>query len=63
MKKILLYSLAFICVICPLCNIARAKSRSCVQRRDKPQSSWAKFIFGKLAEICPFCRAYKKIRG
>ena len=53
MEKILLYPLALVCIICPLCIIARAK----------PQSGWAKFIFGDLAKICPFCWAYKKLKN
>ncbi|OIO74774.1 MAG: hypothetical protein AUJ85_04720 [Elusimicrobia bacterium CG1_02_37_114] len=51
MKKILLYPLAFVCVLCPLCIVARAK----------PQSDWAEFVHG-LSKICPFCWAYKKIK-
>lgn len=43
--------LAFFCYVCPLCIIARAL----------PDSRFAKGMerFGK---ICPFCRAYTKLK-
>lgn len=43
---------AFICYICPLCIIARAF----------PDSKFAKGM-KEFAEICPFCKAYKKVQS
>jgi len=50
--RIFVELLAFICYICPLCIFARAF----------PHSKFAKGMkeFGK---ICPFCRAYKKLKS
>ncbi len=39
------------CYICPLCIIARAL----------PDSKFAKGMDG-FGKICPFCRAYKKLK-
>ncbi|MEW6556804.1 MAG: hypothetical protein AB1349_05550 [Elusimicrobiota bacterium] len=50
-KKFLLYPMAFVCLICPLCIIARTK----------PQSGLAKFV-KSLSKICPFCLTYRKLK-
>lgn len=49
--RIFVKLLAFVCNICPLCIIARAL----------PDSKFAKGMVG-FGKICPFCRAYKKLK-
>jgi len=43
---------ALLCYVCPLCIIARAL----------PDSKFAKGMEG-FGKICPFCRAYKKLKS
>ena len=49
--RIFVKLLASICYICPLCIIARAL----------PDSKFAKGMEG-FGKICPFCRAYTKLK-
>ncbi len=50
--KIFIKLLASVCYICPLCIIARIF----------PDSKFSKGM-KKLGRVCPFCRAYKNLKG
>ena len=51
MSDVFTRMLAFVCKICPVCNLRRVHSNA----------SWAQWYKKFGARYCPFCRAYNKI--